>query len=193
MKPDSVNVYIGEKEVSSAMETVKGPCRSAEEEITRLVETHQLALLRLCFAYLHDRALAEDAVQETFVKAYRKLDQFQGKANVKTWLSSIAVNCCRDMRRGSWFRHVDRSISIDQLPISAEETITPDDTVSVEVMNLPIRLREVVLLYYFEDMNTTEIAETLRISQQAVSGRLLRARAKLRKALGDAEGGVRNG
>ena len=59
-------------------------------------------------------------------------------------------------------------------------------TVSVEVMNLPIRLKEVVLLYYFEDMNTTEIAETLRISQQAVSGRLLRARAKLRKALGSA-------
>ena len=60
------------------METVKGPCRSAEEEITRLVEEHQLALLRLCFAYLHDRALAEDAVQETFLKAYRKLDQFRG-------------------------------------------------------------------------------------------------------------------
>ena len=70
------------------METVKGPCRSADEEITRLVEEHQLALLRLCFAYLHDQALAEDAVQETFLKAYRRLDQFRGNANVKTWLSS---------------------------------------------------------------------------------------------------------
>lgn len=175
------------------METVKGPCRSAEEEITRLVETHQLALLRLCFAYLHDRSLAEDAVQETFLKAYRKLDQFQGKSNVKTWLSAIAINCCRDMSRGSWFRHIDRSISIDQLPMRSEEANPEDDAVSVEVMNLPIRLREVVLLYYFEDMNTNEIAETLRISQQAVSGRLMRARAKLRKALGNEERGGRNG
>ena len=74
------------------METVKGPCRSPEEEITRLVEEHQLALLRLCFAYLHDRALAEDAVQETFLKAYRKLDQFRGNAGMKTWLSAIAIN-----------------------------------------------------------------------------------------------------
>ena len=175
------------------METVKGPCRSAEEEITRLVETHQLALLRLCFAYLHDRSLAEDAVQETFLKAYRKLSQFQGKANVKAWLSAIAINCCRDMSRGSWFRHVDRSISIDQLPMRSEEANPEDDSVSVEVMNLPIRLREVVLLYYFEDMNTNEIAETLRISQQAVSSRLMRARARLRKALSNEEGGGRNG
>ena len=75
----------------------------------------------------------------------------------------------------------------------SEEANPEDDAVSVEVMNLPIRLREVVLLYYFEDMNTNEIAETLRISQQAVSGRLMRARAKLRKALGNEERGGRNG
>lgn len=175
------------------METVKGPCRSADEEITRLVEEHQLALLRLCFAYLHDQALAEDAVQETFIKAYRKLDQFLGNANVKTWLSSIAINCCRDIYRGSWFRHIDRSVSIDTLPMRTEEPDPEGDAVTVEVMKLPVRLREVVLLYYFEDMNTNEIAETLRISQQAVSGRLLRARARLRKALGDAERSERNG
>ena len=126
------------------METVKGPCRPAEEEITRLVEeTHQLALLRLCFAYLHDQALAEDAVQETFLKAYKKLEQFQGRANVKTWLSSIAINCCRDMYRGTWFRHIDRSISIDQLPARTEEPDPEGDAVSVEVMNLPrARLRK---------------------------------------------------
>jgi len=175
------------------METVKGPCRSAEEEITNLIETYQLTLLRLCYAYLHDQALAEDAVQETFLKAYRKLNQFHGDANIKTWLSAIAINCCRDMSRGSWFRHIDRSISVDHLPVRSEETIPEYDSVTIEVMRLPIRLREVVLLYYFQDMNTNEIAETLRISQQAVSSRLLRARKKLRKALSIYEGNERNG
>lgn len=175
------------------METVKGPCRSAEEEITNLIETYQLTLLRLCYAYLHDQALAEDAVQETFLKAYRKLNQFHGDASIKTWLSAIAINCCRDMSRGSWFRHIDRSISVDQLPVRSEETIPEYDSVTIEVMQLPIRLREVVLLYYFQDMNTNEIAETLRISQQAVSNRLQRARAKLREALSNAERGKQNG
>ena len=175
------------------METVKGPCRSAEEEITNLIETYQLTLLRLCYAYLHDQALAEDAVQETFLKAYRKLNQFHGDANIKTWLSAIAINCCRDMSRGSWFRHIDRSISVDHLPVSSEETIPEYDSVTIEVMRLPIRLREVVLLYYFQDMNTNEIAETLRISQQAVSNRLQRARAKLREALSNAVRSEQNG
>ena len=175
------------------METVKGPCRSAEEEITHLIETYQLALLRLCYAYLHDRALAEDAVQETFLKAYKKLDQFRGNASIKTWLSAIAINCCRDMSRGSWFRHIDRSISVDQLPVRSEEAIPEYDSVTIEVMRLPIRLREVVLLYYFQDMNTNEIAETLRISQQAVSNRLQRAKTRLREALGNAERSEQNG
>ncbi len=175
------------------METVKGPCRSAEEEITNLIETYQLTLLRLCYAYLHDQALAEDAVQETFLKAYRKLNQFHGDSNIKTWLSAIAINCCRDISRGNWFRHIDRSISVDHLPVRSEETIPEYDSVTIEVMRLPIRLREVVLLYYFQDMNTNEIAETLRISQQAVSNRLQRARAKLREALSNAVRSEQNG
>ena len=175
------------------MEAVKDPDSMRDQTIEKLILQYQTILLRICYIQLQDRALAEDAVQETFLKAYRKLDQFQGKANVKTWLSAIAINCCRDMSRGSWFRHIDRSVSIDTLPPRAEESNPEDDSVSVEVMNLPIRLREVVLLYYFEDMNTNEIAETLRISQQAVSGRLMRARAKLRKALGNEERGGRNG
>ena len=52
-----------------------------------------------CFACLNDEALAEDAVQETFLKAYRALDRFRGDAEEKTWLLRIAINTCRDLRR----------------------------------------------------------------------------------------------
>jgi RNA polymerase sigma-70 factor (ECF subfamily) len=69
------------------------------------------------------------------------------------------------------------------LPESAEERSEKDDALTVAVMTLPVKMRECILLYYFEDMNTVEIAQTLGISQQAVSGRLLRARDRLRKAL----------
>lgn len=169
------------------MDTVKGPNRTPEEEITRLVEAHQTALLRLCFAYLHDKALAEDAVQETFLKAYKNWGQYRREASEKTWLARIAVNQCRDAVRSGWFRHVDRRVTPDMLPEPSEEPSQADDTLTVEIMRLPRPLREAVLLYYFEDMTTVEIAETLRISQQAVSSRLLRAREKLRQALGDVE------
>ena len=166
------------------MQTVKGPDRTPEEEITRMVNEHQLALLRLCFTYLHDKSLAQDAVQETFLKAYRNLQAFRHDANEKTWLSRIAINCCRDISRSSWFRHMDRSVTLDMLPEPAVQPSDEDNALTVEVMKLSKRLREVILLYYFENMTTPEIAETLQISQQAVSDRLVRARTKLRKALG---------
>ena len=143
------------------MDTVSGPNRHEEERLTHLVETYQLTLLRLCFAYLHDRALAEDAVQ----------------------LSRIAVNTCRDMRRGAWFRHTDQTVTLDMLPEPSVSLSPRDDTITLAVMALPLKLRECVLLYYFQDMNTGEIADTLGISQQAVSTRLMRARGRLRKTL----------
>ena len=58
------------------METVKGP-DSLEKEVERMVGLYQLPLLRLCYAYLHDEDLAKDAVQETFIKAYRNLGSFR--------------------------------------------------------------------------------------------------------------------
>ena len=165
------------------MDTVSGPDRTWDEKLTQWVEAYQTALLRLCFAYLHDRAMAEDAVQETFLKAYRALPAFKGGSSEKTWLSRIAINTCRDMRRSGWFRHTDRSVTPDMLPEPSVQPSPGDDAVTLAVMALPIRLRESVLLYYFQDMNASEIASVLGISQQAVSGRLSRARDKLRLAL----------
>lgn len=76
---------------------------------------YEESLLRMCFAYLGDTSLAEDAVQETFLKAYQSLDSFRGDASEKTWLLRIAINTCKDVRRSAWFRHVDRSVALDTL------------------------------------------------------------------------------
>lgn len=165
------------------MYMVKGPDHTPDEEIARMVKEHQLALLRLCFVYLHDKDQAQDAVQETFLKAYHSLQTFRHDANEKTWLSRIAINCCRDMSRSSWFKHVDRSVTLDMLPEPVVQPTYDDNALTLEIMKLPQRLREVILLYYFENMTTPEIAEALQITQQAVSSRLVHARVKLRKAL----------
>ena len=74
------------------------------------------SLLRTCFAYLGDLSLAEDAVQETFLKAWKNLDRFRGEASEKTWLLRIAINTCKDVRRSAWFRRVNRAVSLESLP-----------------------------------------------------------------------------
>ena len=167
-------------------DSVRDPDCSSKDEFARLVEAHQLSLLQLCFAYLHDKTLAEDAIQETFLKAYRSFSGFRREASEKTWLSRIAINCCRDLNKSGWYRFFNRSFSVEILPVSLERASEEDDELTVAVMKLPVRLREVILLYYFEDMTTIEIADTLCISQQAVSARLSRALSRLRKELGEA-------
>ncbi|MBQ9211298.1 MAG: sigma-70 family RNA polymerase sigma factor [Clostridia bacterium] len=164
------------------MGTVKGP-DSYEERIEQMILRHQLSLLRLCYAYLHDEELAKDAVQETFIKAYRNLDRFRDESSERTWLSRIAINVCKDLHRTSWFRHVDRSITPDMLPEPICTVEAKDETLTVEIMKLPQKLKEVALLCWLQGMTYEEAAEVLKISLQAVGSRLNRARRKLRAAM----------
>lgn len=165
------------------MTIVTGPDNEKELTIRRMIAEHQAPLLRLCYLYLHDVQLAEDAVQETFIKAARTLDSFRGEASVKTWLTSIAVRTCCDMRRGFWFRRVDRRITPEMLPDSAQDAAEDEAALTIAVMNLPKKEREAILLYYYQDMNVSEIAQALGVTQPTVSYRLKRAREKLRQEL----------
>lgn len=165
------------------MTIVTGPDNEKEAVIRRMIDEHQTALLRLCYLYLHDVQLAEDAVQETFLKAYRTLERYRGEASAKTWLTRIAMRTCCDMRRSFWFRRMDRRVTPEMLPEPAQETAENDSALTVAVMNLPKKEREAVLLYYYQDMNVSEIADVLGVTQPTVSYRLKRAREKLRQEL----------
>lgn len=167
------------------MDCFKGPDNpeTPEERITRLVAEYQAPLRRMCCVWLGDPSLAEDAVQETFIKACRALPGFRGECSEKTWLFRIALNCCRNARRGWWFRHVDRSIDPDALPPPAVPPVEYDDTVIRAVGSLPGKLREVTLLYYYQDMSLSEISQALNTSVSTVSRRLETARRQLRQLL----------
>ena len=169
------------------METVKGP-DSKEERIERMVALYQLPLLRLCILYLHDEELAKDAVQETFVKAYRNLDGFRAEASEKTWLTRIAVNTCKNVYRSGWFRHVDRSVTLDMIAEKFASADEKDNTLTEAIMRLPTKLREAALLCWLQGMTYEEAAAVLGISRQAVGSRLNRARRKLRFALEGSDG-----
>ena len=89
-------------------------CRMAD-----WVDRYSDTLLRFCFIQLQDRVLAEDALQETFIKAWRAMPRYEQSAiqNDKAWLSRIALNVCRDMRRSGWMRHMKGAVAIDALPL----------------------------------------------------------------------------
>jgi RNA polymerase sigma-70 factor (ECF subfamily) len=87
------------------------------------------------------------------------------------------------MARTAWFRHVDRSTTLDSLPEPTSPHDVKDDTVIMEVMRLPGKYREVILLYYYQGMRAKEIAKILSLPQPTVSSRLKRAKNRLQKRL----------
>lgn len=144
---------------------------------------YEESLLRMCFAYLGDTSLAEDTVQETFLKAYQTLGSFRGDASEKTWLLRIAINTCKDVRRSAWFRHVDRSVALDMLAEPSAPCAEYDDALTRAVMGLKRKYREAVLLCFYQGLNGQEAADVLGITCAAVHNRLMKAQKILRKEL----------
>ena len=150
---------------------------AADRWLEQAVQTHGDSLLRLCFLYLHDRQLAEDAVQETFIRAWRAYGGFRQDSRDKTWLTRIAVNVCKSALRR------ERPLSLLDAPEGSYEAQFRDDTVLQAVCALPQKLREVVLLYYFQELSTPEIAKMLHLPRNVITARLSRARTQLKTDL----------
>lgn len=165
------------------MDGVKGPGNRPEERISQMIKTYEKDLLRLCRVYLKEESLAEDAMQETFIKAYKNLHTFRGDSSDKTWLFRIAINVCRDMQRTSWFRNISRMVSLDSVQIQQPQKSEISHALMDEIMRLPKKYREVILLYYYEDMKQNEIAEILGVSVTTVCRRIEKARELLKDML----------
>lgn len=171
------------------MSNVKGPDNAPDrnQRLEQLVDRYQEQVMRMCFLYLCDKTMAEDAMQETFLKVYRAMDTFRGEASEKTWIMRIAIRTCYDMNHSGWLRVFNRSVTPDMVPEAAVPFVESDDELMNAVIRLPIRLREVILLYYYQHMNVNETAEALGISQSSVSGRLKRGREKLKAMMEGSE------
>lgn len=154
-----------------------------DQRFERLVEQYQEDVLRTCFLYLRDKTLAEDATQETFLKVYRSLDAFRGESSEKTWILKIAMHACYDINHSGWFRFMNRHVTPETLPEPCAASAEEDLALAAAVMELPRKLREVILLRYYQQLNVSEIARALHLSHSSVSGRLRRGRERLKKAL----------
>jgi RNA polymerase sigma-70 factor (ECF subfamily) len=153
-------------------------------------EQYRIALTRRCTRLLGSRSEAEDAVQETLLRAWRHHERFQGRCRVDSWLHRIATNVCVDMlnARSRRAEPVDPA-SLQGAPIEvtadgdpAEQTLTDEAfrlALVVAIERLPARQRAVLTLREVFGWRTSEVAELLGISVAAVNSLLQRARASL--------------
>ena len=172
------------------MDRAAVPSMSREQTLSGWIEAYSDAILKTCYLYLADRGQAEDATQETWVKAWKHMDDFEhgNIANEKAWLLRIAINTCKDIRRGGWFQHIDRRQAIEELPPQLTAVESKDLSLTQAVMELPGRYKQVILLYYFQGLTMQETAEALGAVQSTVQRRLKKAEALLKASLAGGAG-----
>ena len=163
-----------------------------------LVRRYEGKIFRLAQHVTQNREDAEDVLQETFMKAYEHLDQFQGNSKFYTWIVRIAVNqALMKLRR----RKTDKSVSIDENIDTGEDTIVreiaawdedPEQRfgrdelgriLETAIQSLDTPYRSVFVLRDIDELSTEETADALGLSVPAVKSRLLRARLQLREKL----------
>lgn len=114
-----------------------------ERRLEDWMRTYGTAILRTCFVILSDAREAEDAMQDTFLRAWRAMDTFEQRngASVKTWLMRIAINVCRDYQRKRWFRHIDMRHALEDLPQGMMTVLPEDRELMLDILRLPDDLK----------------------------------------------------
>ncbi len=124
------------------------------------MDEYGTSMLRMCTMYLGDVHLAQDAVQDSFVKIYRAFKPIEEKTAEKAWVMRITVNVSKDYLRSSWKRRVNLVEEYPQLP--AEQSPSREEGRLIqEIRTLKPKYREVILLHYYQQLKVNEIAEVL--------------------------------
>lgn len=166
------------------------------EAFSGLITTYKKLIYNLCLRMLEDRAEAEDAAQETFIKIYRGLKYYNGSSKFSTWALRICSNVCIDIIRKKKARFVpidDYEFSDGSSPEKSYIASEVRKDVKKAVMALPEKYRLIIIYYHFMNLSYQEISEILGEPMTIVKNRIYRARIMLRQNLDEKEGDLDDG
>ncbi|UOQ48572.1 sigma-70 family RNA polymerase sigma factor [Gracilibacillus caseinilyticus] len=157
-----------------------------ENELRKIMHQYGTSILKLTYSYVKNWATAEDIVQETFITYSQKFYQFKGNSSLKTWLYKIAINKSKDFLKSP--KNKLKYLNLTKLKLSSnmkspDEEIaknTEADLVAKCLYKVDIKYREVLILYYYEDLSIKEIVHLLSLSESNVKTRLNRGRKKFK-------------
>lgn len=157
----------------------------ANQCLEKLMSDYGDSILRMCYLYLKDYQLAEDATQETFIKAMKSYKSFEHKSSEKTWLTRIAINCCKNIMRTRWFHVIKNNGEDLQRAYSGNpiDELLEKNSVSSAIMRLDMDDRKVIVLYYYQELPIKDIAAIIGVNVNTANQRLNRARKRLKEIL----------
>ncbi|WP_404356559.1 sigma-70 family RNA polymerase sigma factor [Cytobacillus firmus] len=168
--------------------------KSKEQKFKEIIHLYSNDITRISYSYLKDKELAKDVTQNTFLKAYENFNSIQNKDSIKYWLIRTAVNECKDHLKSSYNK---RTTLTDEEPLISvglnidEKFIKQLERKKIRNMLFSIdeKYREILILYYFQELSLKEISSLLNINENTARTRISRAR-KLFKEVFDKSGGI---
>jgi RNA polymerase sigma-70 factor (ECF subfamily) len=171
---------------------IAGCLAGDEHAIERLIQTYQTGVFRLALSVLDDPLEANEAAQDTFIAALGALGNYQDKSTFKAWLYTIALNISRSRLRKRKIAERLKNALQALFRVQVQKTPTAEDAVIQNEKEAAVwqaletlgeKHRVPVVLRYFHDLSTAEIAEVLQINEGTVFSRLHTARERLRVEL----------
>ena len=155
--------------------------RTFEMDIDDVVRRYADMVYRLALLNMKNKYEAEDAFQEVFLKLYKNMHKINDEEHLKAWLIRVTVNQCRSMAVSAWNKH---TVSLEMTGEMVEESEHEDYSEVYEaVRELPEKYREVIYLYYYEELQIKEIAKFLKRREATIKTQLARGRKLLNERL----------
>lgn len=150
---------------------------STDDQINEVLTRYSNMVYRLALSRTKNISDAEDILQEVFLKLLNKKPEFESEDHRKAWLIRVTVNCSSKLLTSAWFRRT--------VPLEEElkfETKEKSD-VYYAVLELPLKYRTVIHLFYYEDLSIAQISNILAVKESTIKSQLLRARQLLKDKL----------
>lgn len=165
-----------------------------DEWLEEIMDEYGDRLTKLSFTYLKDWGRAQEVVQDVFIKCYKMHSTYPDIKYFRSWIYRITINRCKDVLRSSLVKRVIVDSNIFK-SVSSQDATPEDKSIKKDekelltesILLLPIKYREVVLLFYYENLSIQEIGELLGINQNTIKTRLKRSREVLKNLLESSE------
>lgn len=168
----------------SEKELIKSLKKSKEEAFEYVIDTYGNKLFKTCYLILNNKEEAEDVVQETFLKVFKEIKSFKEKSSLYTWIYRIAINLSKDsLKKKSDF--IEYEDFIESSVVLEEEVFEKIDNsiLKEKVFSLNHIYKEIIVLFYFEELSIKEICEILQEKEGTIKSRLNRARNILKESI----------
>ncbi|MDW0118148.1 sigma-70 family RNA polymerase sigma factor [Sporosarcina thermotolerans] len=144
-------------------------------------------LIRLAYYYVKDLQVAEDIVQEVFIKFYNNKSKYENRGELKAFLTKMTVNKSKDYLKSWAYRKIQlqNKLFLSAFEIIHDELVRIDEQTIIAdaILELPLKQREVLIYYYFHEMTIVAVASLLSIPESTVKSRLRRGKEILRNQL----------